>query len=121
MYVVLSVITSVLAVTFLGAGLMKVGQSRGKLAASGMGWADDFAPGAIKVIGGLDGLILPAVLGVAPVLIPVSALGLAGLMLGAAIVHGRRGEARFVIVNLVLLALAAVVAWGWFSPCPFAF
>ncbi|WP_043268707.1 DoxX family protein [Streptomyces sp. CT34] len=123
MNIVLWVIASVLAFAFLGAGLMKIGQPKEKLAASGMGWADDFPTGTIKAIGALEvvaavGLILPTALGIAPALAPVAALGLVGLMLGAAITHGRRKEAQFVVVNLVLLALAAVVAWGRFGPYP---
>jgi len=33
-------------------------------------------------------------------------------MIGAAVVHVRRGEVPFIAVNAVLLAAAAFVAWG---------
>jgi len=35
---------------------------------------------------------------------------------GAIVTHARRTEAPMIVVNLVLLALAAVVAWGRFGP-----
>jgi hypothetical protein len=37
-------------------------------------------------------------------------------MIGAAITRLRRGEAQNVVIELVILVLAAVVAWGRFAP-----
>jgi uncharacterized membrane protein YfcA len=68
---------------------------------------------------GAIGLILPAVLHVAPVLVPLAAVGLIFVMLGAAVVHARRHELPNVAVTIVLLILAAVVAWGRFGPYSF--
>jgi hypothetical protein len=59
-------------------------------------------------------------LGIAPVLVPLAAVGLVLLMVGAAITHVRRKELPLVAVNVVLLALAAVVAWGRFGPFSFS-
>ena len=59
---------------------------------------------------GAIGLILPALLHVAPVLVPLAAVGLIFVMLGAAVVHARRDELPNVAVTIVLLTLAAVVA-----------
>ncbi len=113
-----------LAAAFLGAGLMKLGQPRKKLADSGMGWTEDFSDGAVKAIGALEvlgalGLILPAVFDVATVLVPIAATGLALLMLGAAATHARRKEPQMIVANVVLFALAAFVAWGRFGPYAF--
>jgi hypothetical protein len=124
MNVVLWVVAGVLAAAFLSAGLSKLLQPRKKLVASGMGWAEDFSDGAVKGIGALEvlaalGLILPAVFDVATVLVPLAATGLALLMLGAIATHARRTEYPMVVVNLVLFALAAVVAWGRFGPYAF--
>jgi DoxX-like family len=124
MNVVLWIIAGLLAAAFLAAGGMKLAQPKEKLAAAGMAWTDDFSPGMIKLIGGLEvlaaiGLILPAVLGIAPVLVPLAALGLVAIMIGAAITHVRRGETPMIAVNLVLLALAAVVVWGRFGSYSF--
>jgi hypothetical protein len=66
-------------------------------------------------VAGAVGLILPAVTKIATVLVPLAATGLAITMVLATVVHLRRGETR-IVVNLVLLALAAFVAWGRFGP-----
>ena len=78
----------------------------------------------MKAIGALEllaaiGLVLPAVTGIAPVLVPLAGVGLGLLMIGAAVVHVRRGEVSFIAVNAALLAAAAFVAWGRFGPYPF--
>jgi uncharacterized membrane protein YphA (DoxX/SURF4 family) len=124
MNVVLWIIAGLLAVAFLGAGLMKLAQPKEKLATSGMGWTEDFSTGAIKGIGALEvlaaiGLILPAALDIVPILTPLAAAGLVIIMIGAAVVHGRRKENQMIGANLVLLVLAAVVTWGRFGPYSF--
>ena len=121
MNVVLWIIAGLLAVAFLAAGLMKLAQPKEKLAASGMAWTEDFSAGAVKGIGALEllaaiGLILPAALDIVPILTPLAAAGLGIIMIGAAVVHGRRKENQMIGANLVLLVLAAVVAWGRFGP-----
>ena len=45
-------------------------------------------------------------------LVPVTACCWVGLMAGAMVTHGRRGEFALAGVNLVYLALAAFIAWG---------
>jgi uncharacterized membrane protein YfcA len=62
------------------------------------------------------GLVLPAALNIAPVLVPLAAAGLAVVVIGAMITHARRRETPMIAVNLVLLVLAAVVVWGRFGP-----
>ena len=123
MNVVLWIIAGLLALAFLGAGLTKLVQPREKLATT-MGWVDDFSPGTVKLIGALEvlaaiGLVLPAALDVVPVLVPLAAVGLVALMLGAAFTHARRGETPMIAINVVLLLLAAVVVWGRFGPYSF--
>jgi hypothetical protein len=103
---------------------MKLTRPKDKLAASGLAWTEDFSDGAVKGIGALEvlaaiGLILPAALGIAPVLTPLAALGLVATMIGAAAVHARRKEMQAIPVNVVLLLLAAFVAWGRFGPYAF--
>ena len=124
MNVVLWIVAGLLAVAFLTSGLMKLSQPKKKLADSGMGWTEDFSDGAVKGIGALEvlgalGLILPAVFDVATVLVPIAATGLALVMLGAAVTHARRRENQMIVVNVVMLALAAFVAWGRFGPYAF--
>ncbi|WP_428849368.1 DoxX family protein [Streptomyces cucumeris] len=59
------IISGVLALLFVMAGLMKISQPREKLAASGMAWAEDFSLGSVRAIGAVEvlgalGLVLPA-------------------------------------------------------------
>ncbi|GLH99393.1 DoxX family protein [Phytohabitans aurantiacus] len=84
-------------------------------------WVLDFSPGALKAIGALEllaaaGLILPAVLDIAPVLVPVTATCVALLFTGAVVMRLRRGEKAAVVLDLFYLALAVFVAWGRFGP-----
>ena len=115
----------VLAAVFAGSGLMKQFVPKEKLVTSGQGWAEDFSPTNIRLIGlaeilGAIGVVLPAVVHIAPILVPLAATGLVLVMVGAATVHARRKEAPMVAVNAVLLVLAVVVAWGGFGPYSFA-
>ncbi|ADJ43271.1 DoxX family protein [Amycolatopsis mediterranei S699] len=124
MNIVLWIIAGLLAAAFAAAGAMKLTQPKEKLAASGMAWTEDVSPGLVKLIGGLEvlaaiGLILPAVLDIAPVLVPFAALGLVLIMIGAIVTHARRKETQAIGINVVLLLLAAVVVWGRFGPYSF--
>ena len=117
MNIALWIVAGLLALAFLGAGTMKVSRSKEQLTASGMGWTEDFSTGMVKTIGSLEllgalGLILPAVTGILPVLVPIAALGLTATMIGAVVVHLRRPEAF--PPAAVLLVLAAFVAIGRF-------
>jgi hypothetical protein len=125
MNIALWVIAGLLAAAFLFAGTLKLALTKRRLAtAPGGGWVEDVSAGTIKVIGALEvlaaiGLVLPAVLGIAPVFVPLAAVGLALLMTGAIITHARRHEAKPILANLAYLALAAFVAWGRLGPHPF--
>ncbi|PSK97900.1 DoxX-like protein [Haloactinopolyspora alba] len=84
-------------------------------------WVEDFSPGALRAIGAIEllgavGLVLPAVLDIAPVLVPMAASGVVVLFTGAVITRLRRGERATIVVDLVYLGLAAFVAWGRFGP-----
>jgi uncharacterized membrane protein YphA (DoxX/SURF4 family) len=124
MNIALWIVAGLMAATFLASGATKLAQSKEKLAASGMPVVEDFSAGAVKAIGSLEvlaavGLIFPAALDIAPVLVPLAAVGLVLLMVGAIITHLRRHEAQAIVVNLALLALAVLVAWGRFGPQSF--
>ncbi len=117
-------IAGLLAVASLASGAMKLARPKEKLAALGMGWVEDSSAGTVKAIGILEvlaavGLILPAALDIAPVLVPLAAVGLVLLMAGAIITHLRRHEARVIASPIALLALAVLVAWGRFGPQSF--
>jgi len=124
MNVVLWIVAGLLALAFVAAGAFKLTVPKARLAAAGMAWTEDFDGGAIKGIGLLEllaavGLVLPALLNV-PRLVPLAALGLVAIMLGAAATHLRRKETPMLGLNLVLAVLAALVAWGRSGVVPFA-
>jgi hypothetical protein len=120
MNIALWIVAGVLGVVFLLAGSTKLFLPREKLArAPGGGWVWDFSPGFVRSLGaveivGVVGLILPAALGIANVLVPLAALGLGLVMVGAAIVESRREEFKHVALNLTYLSLAAFVVFGRF-------
>ncbi|PVE10284.1 DoxX family protein [Streptomyces scopuliridis] len=120
MNVALWIVAGVLAFLFAAVGLMKISKPKAELVAGNMPWAGDFSSGAVKAIGAVEvlgaiGLVLPAVLDIAVVLVPLAATGLAVTMAGAAVVHARRKENPAIGVNIVLLALAVFVVWGRFG------
>ncbi|MFG3690581.1 DoxX family protein [Micromonospora sp. NPDC047740] len=122
MNLALWIIAALLSAAFLAGGAIKLTQPKQKLAAAPSGgWVEDFSTGAVKAIGALEalaavGLVLPAAIGIAPILVPLAAVGLALMMAGAMITHLRRHETKVIVVNLAYLALAAFVAWGRFGP-----
>lgn len=122
MNLILWIIAGLLAVVYLAAGVGKLIVPKEKIANfRGGGWVEDFSAGSVKAIGALEvlaavGLILPAALDIAPVLVPLAALGLVMIMAGAAITRIRRREFTFLVADLVYLALAGFVAWGRFGP-----
>lgn len=127
MNLALWIVASLLAVAYFFGGGGKVILSKEKLAAFGPSskWVNDFSAGTVKAIGALEvlaalGLILPAVLGIAPILVPLAAVGLAVIMIGATITRIRRREFKFMTADLVYLVLIAFVAWGRFGPEAFS-
>ncbi|BDH59037.1 DoxX family protein [Tsukamurella sp. PLM1] len=120
------IITAILAVAFTVGALaqLTMPKDRYRNIAASQHWADDFdagqlkAIGAIKLIGAL-GLILPAITGVATVLSPLAACGLALFMSGAATTRFRRREWGAMAGDVVFIALFAFVAWGRFDLAPY--
>jgi uncharacterized membrane protein YphA (DoxX/SURF4 family) len=111
-----------LALAFGMAGIMKATQPKEKLAAN-MAWVNDFSQTQVRGIGTLEflgavGLILPALTGILPVLTPIAAVGLILVMIGAIFTHIRRKEYGIIVVNAVLLAIAAFIAYGRFVAVP---
>lgn len=124
MNVFLWIVTIVLALGFLAAGSLKVLRTREQLSATGLAWVEDFSPRAVKLIGsaeilGAVGLILPALVDVAPILVPIAATALAVTMIGAIATHIRRHEFALIAPPAVLLVLSVVVAIFRFGPNSF--
>ncbi len=121
------IVAGLLAVVFAFSSVVKLSLPVEKLAhAPAGGWVEDVSAGEVRAIGALEilvplGLILPAVLDVAPVLVPLAAVGVVLLMIGAVITRIRSDHVSTatIIPDLVYLALAAFVAWGRLGPEPF--
>jgi uncharacterized membrane protein YphA (DoxX/SURF4 family) len=107
-----------LAMVFLASGTAKSTLGKEKLIASGQTGVAPFPLRWIRVIARLEilgaiGLIAPGAVGVALALTPLAAVGLALVMVGAAISHWSLGERKQVFgVNLVLFLACAFVAIG---------
>ena len=124
MNLTLWILQILLAVVALGAGAVKLIQPRERLAETLGDWVDDVPPWLPRFVGLAEvfaavGLIVPPLTGAAPVLVPLAAVGMLIVMIGAAVIHVRRGETRDVAVNILLALIAAVIAWGRFGPYPF--
>ncbi|XVS62716.1 DoxX family protein [Actinosynnema sp. CA-299493] len=126
MNLALWIVTGVLAAAYVLGGGGKLVLSKQKIAATGpaAAWTEDWSAGAVKAIGAVEvlggvGLVLPAVLGIAPVLAPSAAIGLMVVMVGATVVRVRRRELKLAVVDLVYLALLAFVVWGRLVAEPF--
>lgn len=121
---VLWFVQALLALAFLAAGFMKLTTPIDQLAQS-MVWVSAVPVWLVKFIGlaemaGALGMILPALTRVQPQLTPLAGVGLGLVMLFAIIFHISRGEIGFIVPNIVLLALAAFVAYGRWKLAPIA-
>ena len=123
MNVVLWVLQIVLAGMFAMSGITKSTQPRDKVLGK-LPWVEDYSAGTVRLIGivellGAIGLAVPAATGIAPVLSPLAATGLAVVMALAMNTHRRRREPSAIAFNAVLFAVAVVIAWGRFGPYSF--
>jgi hypothetical protein len=105
----------VLAVFFIIGAIMKF-QPIETIAAK-MPWTGQAPVLVVRLLGVLDlvgatGLILPSLLRIKPRLTPWAAVGIMALMACAIIFHVSRGEASVIGVNIVIVVIAAFVAWG---------
>jgi hypothetical protein len=117
MNLALWIAAGVLAVVALAGGISKTFVPKEKLDAYSGSWTADASVGFVRTLGILEllaavGLILPAVVDIAPVMVPVTAICWILLMIGAMITHARLNQPKLVGVNAVYLALAAFIAVG---------
>ncbi len=118
MNIALWIVQGILAALFGMAGIMKSSQPIDKLS-KGLTWAPRFPLPVVRLIGlaellGALGVVLPWLLNVAPVFTPVAASGLALVQLLAIFHHANHKEGKAIVFNLVLLGMAAFVAYGRF-------
>lgn len=120
-HIALWVAQGLLAVAFILSGVMKITSPIEEIAANGMTFVHHFSEGMVRfigiseVLGGL-GLILPSLSRIKPILTPIAALGLATVMILAMVYHLSVGEP--IVPNIVLLAIAAFIAWGRMAKAP---
>lgn len=118
MNIALWVAQGLLALMFAMAGAMKMTQPIDKLAKR-MTWVHDVSPSTVRLIALLEvlgaiGLVAPMLTGIMPILTPLAAIGLILTMIGAALTNLRHKEYAHISINIVLMALAAFVAYGRF-------
>src|SRR5258706_6529288 len=118
MNVFLWILQGLLGALFLMAGAMKATQPKEKLPKN-MTWVNRRSAntvrfiGVMEILGGL-GLILPWATGIATILTPLAAVGIGVIMVLAIVDHVRAKEYSNVLVNVVIGAIAVVIAVGRF-------
>jgi putative oxidoreductase len=110
------VAAALLAFAYVMSGIMKATRPIPALAQM-MKWPGDYPPGFTRFIGVVDllggiGIVLPLATGILAWLSPVAAICLVILQMLAIGFHWVRGEMQVLPANVILLALAAFVAWG---------
>ena len=122
MNLALWIVTGLLAVAYLIGGGVKLILRKEKIASTaGGGWVEDFSAGSVRAIGAVEvlaavGLVLPGALDIAPFLMPLAALGMVMIVVGAVITRIRRHENKFLMGDLVYFGLTSFVAWGRLGP-----
>jgi uncharacterized membrane protein len=120
LHVSLWCVQGLLAVLFTGTGVWKFLTPIPELAAM-IPWAGEVSPAflyataVIDLCGGL-GILLPSLTRIRPGLTVLAAVGCALLQVSAILFHLSRGEAANTPFNVLLVALAAFVAWGRHAP-----
>jgi putative oxidoreductase len=122
MNIVLWIVQGLVALAFLFAGSGKAFQPLDKLAQR-MTWVSAAPPALVRFIGasemlGAVGLILPAALHILPWLTVAAAIGLALVMLLAAVFHTSRKEYPHIGLNVVLLLLVVFITVGRLALAP---
>ena len=112
MNVILWIIQGLLAVTFFGAGLMKIFKPE----ELPFPWVKGntnlvLLTGIVDLLGGL-GITLPALFRIQPKLTIFAAYGIIVLMIVASVFHISRGEAKDIGFNIFMALLAVFVACG---------
>ncbi len=122
MYILYIISAGILILLFLLAGVFKLIQTREKIMASGGSWAEDVSAANIKIVGmaevilGLSllaSLLLTIIFAISPIIVIISSLiatissiGMALIMLAAAVLHIKRKEYGFVAITLLLTVMA---------------
>ncbi len=124
LHIVLWIAQIILGAIFLLAGFMKTSSTINELSAS-LPWAAEVPEGVVRFIGiaellGGIGLLLPSILRSKPVLTTWAAIGLVLVMLCAIVFHISRGEMNVIGINISLMLIAFLIAWGRYKKAPLA-
>ncbi|SFJ49737.1 DoxX family protein [Olleya namhaensis] len=120
--IILWIAQGLLAVMFIMAGIMKTTQPVEALAES-LPWVTSTPVelvrfiGISELLGGL-GLLIPSIFRFKPFLTVWAALGLALIMVLAAVFHASRGEFPNIGMNVILIGIALFIAWGRSKKAP---
>lgn len=121
MNIVLWILQILFGLYFIAVGIMHFIVPEGLPAP--MSWMYDLSPllhwisGTAEILGGL-GLILPGIFRIQTRLVPLAAIGLALIMVGAVIYHLTRGEYMNIFMNVLNAAILAFIAWGRTTKVP---
>jgi len=115
MNIALWIVQGILGVGFIFSGWLKAFQY--EKAKASWPWVKEVSRGLVFFIGIVEllavfGLIVPQATNIAPDLTPITAIGLAIIVLLGALFHVKRKEYQQIGVNIVFLALALFVAIG---------
>mgnify|MGYP005995666851 CR=1 FL=1 len=111
-----------LVVMFIMAGAMKLSQPIETLTES-LPWVTSVPNLLVKFIGlseflGALGLLVPSIFRFKPFLTVWAAIGLAVIMILAAIFHATRGEFSAIGMNMILMSISLFIAWGRSKKAP---
>lgn len=114
--VILWILQTLVAVTFIVPGFMKMLLPIQTLSAM-LPWTGQVSPymvrglGLIDALGGI-GIVLPSLLRVKPQLTEIVAVASILLMIIAILFHISRGEASVIGFNIIMIFILAFIAWG---------
>lgn len=117
MNVLLWTLQAALAAVFTASGLAKISRPKDRLIASGQTGVAPFPVPVIRLTAlcellGAVGILLPGLVGVAPYLTPLAAVGFAIVMVGAIASHAYLREPRNVALTALIFVAAVTVAVG---------
>jgi uncharacterized membrane protein YphA (DoxX/SURF4 family) len=118
------IVQVLLALAFLVAGFMMVGQPIERLKKR-MHWVTHYPVKFVRLVGivailGALGLVLPGLTHILPWLTPVAAGGLVFMMIGALVVHLHLKEYTALVPPIILLFLFLFIVYGRFVLVPLA-
>ena len=117
MNTILWILQSLMALTFLIPGMFKLILSEQQLVAKGLTGVEGLPLPLIRFIGvseimGAIGIILPVLLNILPLLTVVSAIGLALIMIPAALISYKRHEYKKIFINAIIFCICIFIAYG---------